>query len=106
MEISVPPSGVFIPPEVIRYFLCLGITGFGGSVALCGPMERDLAERRRRLDKSAMGDAIAVRQTMPGRLAVRVAIFVGYSRRGFWGAWVDGGRYCKIALFGGFHLVY
>ena len=29
-----------------RYFLRLGATGFGGPVALCGLMERDLVERR------------------------------------------------------------
>jgi chromate transporter len=53
-------------------------------------MERDLVERRRWLDKLQMRDVIAVCQTMPGPLAVRVAIFVGYLGCGFWGAWADG----------------
>ncbi len=76
--------------EVIRYFLWLGTTGFGGPVALCGLMERDLVEHRGWLDKPQMRDVIAVCQTMPGPLAVQVAIFVGYQRCGFWGAWASG----------------
>lgn len=73
------------------YFLRLGATGFGGPVALCGLMERELVERRGWLDKEQMRDVIAVCQTTPGPLAVQVAIFVGYLRCGFWGAWVSGG---------------
>jgi chromate transporter len=70
--------------------LWLGVTGFGGPVALCGLIERDLVERRGWLDKPQMRDVIAVCQTMPGPLAVQVAIFVGYLRCGFWGAWTSG----------------
>lgn len=73
-----------------RYFLWLGTTGFGGPVALCGLMERDLVERRGWLDAEQMRDIIAICQTLPGPLAVQVGIFVGYQRRGFWGAWVSG----------------
>ena len=76
--------------EVIRYFLWLGVTGFGGPVALCGLMERDLVERRCWLNKPQMRDVIAVCQTMPGPLAVQVAIFVGHLRCGSWGAWAGG----------------
>ena len=72
------------------YFLRLGATGFGGPVALCGLMERDLVERRSWLDQTQMRDIIAVCQTLPGPLAVQVGIFVGYLRCGFWGAWVSG----------------
>ena len=76
--------------EAVRYFLWLGVTGFGGPVALCGLMERELVERRGWLDRPQMRDVIAVCQTMPGPLAVQVAIFVGYLRCGSWGAWASG----------------
>jgi chromate transporter len=76
--------------EVIRYCLWLGTTGFGGPVVLCSLMERDLVEQRGWLDKEQMCDVIAVCQTMPGPLAVQVAIFIGYVRCGFWGAWAAG----------------
>lgn len=73
------------------YFLRLGATGFGGPVALCGLMERDLVERRGWLSRTELRDMIAVCQLMPGPLAVQVGIFVGYRRCGVWGAWVAGG---------------
>ena len=76
--------------EVIRYYLWLGTTGFGGPVVLCSLMERDLVEQRGWLDKEQMRDVIAVCQTMPGPLAVQVATFIGYMRCGFWGAWSAG----------------
>jgi chromate transporter len=90
LETPATPSRAHRLLEVIRYFLWLGVTGFGGPVALCGLMERDLVERRGWLDKPQMRDVIAVCQTMPGPLAVQVAIFVGYLRCGFWGAWASG----------------
>ena len=86
---AVPPR-VHRLSEAIRYFLWLGSTGFGGPVALCGLMERDLVEQRGWLDKQQMRDVIAVCQTMPGPLAVQVAIFMGYLRCGLWGAWASG----------------
>jgi chromate transporter len=91
----IPPSSIAASraqrlAEIIRYFLWLGATGFGGPIALCGLMQRDLVERRGWLDKTQMRDVIAVCQTMPGPLAVQVGIFVGYQRCGFWGAWASG----------------
>src|SRR6185437_5779841 len=76
--------------EIAAYFLHLGTTGFGGPIALCSLMERDLVERRGWFDKAQMRDMIAVCQTMPGPLAVQVAIFAGYTRCGFRGAWIAG----------------
>ena len=33
--------------ELLRFFLWLGATGFGGPIALVGYMEREFVERRR-----------------------------------------------------------
>ncbi len=76
--------------ELTLYFLRLGALGFGGPVALCGQMERELVDEKRWLTKSEMRDAIAVSQSMPGPLAIQVGIFAGYMRGGFWGAWAGG----------------
>ncbi len=90
LETRATSSGTHRLLELVRYFLWIGVTGFGGPIALCGLMERDLVERRGWLDRAQMRDVIAVCQTMPGPLAVQVAIFVGYLRCGFWGAWAGG----------------
>lgn len=77
-------------PELLRYFLRLGLLGFGGPVALVGQMEREVVGERGWLTKDQMREAIAVCQSMPGPLAIQVGIYIGYLRGGFWGAWIGG----------------
>jgi len=84
------PSRAGAVPELVRYFLRLGTLGFGGPVALCGLMEKELVQDRGWLTKQEMRDAIAVSQSLPGPLAIQVGIFVSYMRGGFWGAWAGG----------------
>jgi chromate transporter len=74
----------------MRYFLRLGLLGFGGPVALVGQMEREIVAERGWLSKEQMREAIAICQSMPGPLAIQVGIYVGYLRGGFWGAWIGG----------------
>jgi chromate transporter len=76
--------------EIVKYFLGLGAFGFGGPVALCGLMERQLVDQKGWLTKAEMREAIAVSQSMPGPLAIQVGIFAAYMRGGFWGAWAGG----------------
>jgi len=76
--------------ELVRYFLRLGLLGFGGPVALVGQMERELVTERGWLTKEQMREAIAVCQSLPGPLAIQVGIYISYIRGGFWGAWAGG----------------
>jgi chromate transporter len=76
--------------DLVWYFLRLGTLGFGGPVALCGLMEKELVQDRGWLTKQEMRDAIAISQSLPGPLAIQVAIFASYLRGGFWGAWAGG----------------
>ena len=76
--------------ELVRYFLRLGLLGFGGPVALVGQMERELVADKGWLTKEQMREAIAICQSMPGPLAIQVGIYAAYLRCGFWGAWAGG----------------
>ncbi len=76
--------------EVVRYFLRLGLLGFGGPVALVGQMGRELADERGWLTKDEMREAIAICQSLPGPLAIQVGVYISYLRAGFWGAWAGG----------------
>src|SRR5437763_2323588 len=76
--------------DLVRYYLRLGALGFGGPVALCGQMEKELVGERQWLTRDEMREAIAVCQSMPGPLAIQVGIFICYLRGGFWGAWAGG----------------
>jgi len=77
-------------PELVRYFLRLGLLGFGGPVALVGQMERELVGEKKWLTKDEMREGIAVCQSLPGPLAIQVGIWISYIRGGFWGAWAGG----------------
>ena len=76
--------------ELVRYFLRLGLLGFGGPVALVAQMERELVTERGWVTKDQMREAIAVCQSLPGPLAIQVGIYISYLRGGFWGAWAGG----------------
>src|SRR4029453_18280446 len=76
--------------ELARYYLRLGLIGFGGPVALVGQMERELVGERKWLTKEEMHEGIAVCQSLPGPLAIQVGIWISYIRGGFWGAWAGG----------------
>ena len=76
--------------DLVRYYLRLGVLGFGGPVALVGQMERELVGEKKWLTKEEMREGIAVCQSLPGPLAIQVGIWISYIRGGFWGAWAGG----------------
>jgi chromate transporter len=76
--------------ELVRYYLRLGLLGFGGPVALVGQMERELVGDKQWLTKEEMREGIAVCQSLPGPLAIQVGVWISYIRGGFWGAWAGG----------------
>src|SRR6266481_2671203 len=84
---STPRPGI---RDLVLYYLRLGTLGFGGPVALCGQMERELVQERKWLSKEQMRESIAICQSLPGPLAIQVGIYVSYLRGGFWGAWAGG----------------
>lgn len=95
--------------QIVRYFLRLGALGFGGPVALCGQMERELVDEKGWLSKTEMREAIAVSQSLPGPLAIQVGIFASYMRGGFWGAWAGGWafilpNFVLVALLGALYI--
>ena len=76
--------------QLLRYFLALGTTGFGGPIALAGYMQRDLVERRRWISKQDYVEGLALAQLMPGPLAAQLAMYLGWVRGGVVGATLVG----------------
>ena len=72
--------------SLVLYFLKLGSWGFGGPIALCGYMRRDLVERRDWYTDAEYQQGLAVAQTMPGPLAAQLAMWLGFLERGAFGA--------------------
>jgi chromate transporter len=69
-------------PGLVRYFLGLGTTGFGGPIALVGFMQRDLVERRRWFSAEEYREGLALAQLAPGPLAAQLAMYLGWARGG------------------------
>src|SRR6516225_10917298 len=71
---------------LVRYFLKLGSSGFGGPIALVGYMQRDLVEERRWFSEEEYRQGLALAQTMPGPLAAQLAMWFGFLQAGALGA--------------------
>jgi chromate transporter len=72
--------------EVLRVFLRLGLTSFGGPVAHLGYFRAEFVERRRWLDEPAFADIVALCQFLPGPASSQVGISLGILRAGLPGA--------------------
>ena len=78
------PSGSW--PEVLRAFLKLGLTSFGGPVAHLGYFRAEFVARRAWLAEPAYADLVALCQFLPGPASSQVGIGIGLMRAGIPGA--------------------
>src|SRR6202171_1292532 len=93
------PAGSW--PEVLRVFLKLGLTSFGGPIAHLGYFRAEIVARRGWLDEHAYADLVALCQFLPGPASSQVGIGIGLSRAGYAGAfaaWVGFTMPSAIAL--------
>jgi chromate transporter len=72
--------------EVLRIFLRLGLSSFGGPVAHLGYFRTEFVERRRWLDDHAYADLVALCQFLPGPASSQVGMALGLQRAGWTGA--------------------
>jgi chromate transporter len=72
--------------EVLRVFLKLGLTSFGGPIAHLGYFRSEIVERRRWLDERSYADLVALAQFLPGPASSEVGIALGQLRAGYLGA--------------------
>ena len=71
---------------VVTYFLRLGLTGFGGPVALASYMRRDLVDEYRWLGADEYDEGLAIATACPGPLAYQLGVYCGYVMHGVPGA--------------------
>src|SRR6202162_13901 len=72
--------------EVLRVFLKLGLTCFGGPIAHIGYFRDEFVTRRRWLDEQAYADLVALCQFLPGPASSQVGMSLGILRAGVPGA--------------------
>ncbi|WP_028216589.1 chromate efflux transporter [Paraburkholderia oxyphila] len=71
--------------EVLRVFLRLGMTSFGGPIAHLGYFRREFVERRRWLDDEAFTDLVGLCQFLPGPASSQTGFSIGLLRAGWAG---------------------
>ena len=74
------------PLEVLRVFLKLGLSSFGGPIAHIGYFREEFVVRRRWLDEQAYADLVALCQFLPGPASSQVGFSIGLMRAGYRGA--------------------
>ena len=70
-------------------FAKLGGITFGGGIAMLPLLEAEIIERRKWVDQNELLDYYAIGQCTPGIIAVNVATFIGYRRKGVIGSIVS-----------------
>ena len=81
---DVPRSGS--PLEVLRIFLKLGLTCFGGPIAHIGYFRDEFVVRRKWIDEHAYADLVGLCQFLPGPASSQVGFSIGLMRAGYLGA--------------------
>jgi chromate transporter len=72
--------------EVLRVFLKLGVSSFGGPVAHIGYFREEFVVRRGWLDDATFSDLVALCQFLPGPASSQVGFSIGLIRAGYLGA--------------------
>lgn len=74
--------------EIVSLFVSffkIGIMTFGGGYAMLPMLERELVNKKKYITMDEIMDYYAVGQCTPGVIAVNVATFIGYKRKGIVG---------------------
>lgn len=71
---------------LIKVFLFIGLTAFGGYTALVAIIRRKLVEEDQVLDDRLIMDSITLASILPGPLAVNITTYIGFYLKGWSGA--------------------
>src|SRR5271169_3213803 len=100
-EATSAPARHGSPLEVLRVFLKLGVSCFGGPIAHIGYFRDEFVVRRRWIDEHAYADLVGLCQFLPGPASSQVGFAIGLMRAGYRGglaAWTGFTLPSAIAL--------
>ncbi len=72
--------------QLFSVFCRIGAFTFGGGYAMLPLLQKEVAEKRDWATEDEILDYFAIGQCTPGIIFVNTATFVGYKRKGVWGA--------------------
>lgn len=67
-------------------FFRIGLFTFGGGYAMIAQIKEVVVEKRAWLTDEELLEIIAIAESTPGPIAINLATYVGYKRKGFWGS--------------------
>lgn len=85
-------------PEVIKLFLRLGFTAFGGPAAHIGIMHNEVVKRRKWVSDQHFLDMLGATQLIPGPNSTEMAIHLGFVRAGWMGLIAAGACFILPAM--------
>jgi len=85
-EAEQPVGKAGSPLEVLRIFVKLGFTCFGGPIAHIGYFRDEFVVRRKWIDEHAFADLVGLCQFLPGPASSQVGFSIGLMRAGYLGA--------------------
>lgn len=68
--------------EVFWYFLKLGMTGFGGPIALVAIMQKELVQEKKWMTEEKFALILPLLKAMPGAFSFQTAVYLGNQRGG------------------------
>jgi chromate transporter len=72
--------------EIYLTFFKISSVTFGGGMAMLPILQREIVQDKSWIKDEELLDYYALSQGLPGIIAVNVAVFIGYRKRGVWGA--------------------
>jgi len=72
--------------ELLWIFLKIGLSTFGGGYAMVPVLEKELIQKKGWITMDEVIDYYTIAQITPGIIAINMATFIGYKRKGFPGA--------------------
>ena len=76
--------------QIFKYFLYLGVAGFGGPLAIIEHMRRDLVDEMKWMTPDEFKSYFGFSQICPGPLAFQFALYFSYFKKGFGAAVLAG----------------
>jgi chromate transporter len=83
---AAPTAHAGSPLEILRIFLKLGVSCFGGPIAHIGYFRDEFVVRRKWIDEHAYADLVGLCQFLPGPASSQVGFSIGLMRAGYLGA--------------------
>ncbi|MHA6727318.1 chromate efflux transporter [Chryseobacterium sp. A301] len=85
--------------EIARFFLKLGIIGFGGPAAHIAMMQQEVVVKRKWMSEQHFLDLLGATNLIPGPNSTEMAIHIGYDKAGWKGLLVAGLCFIMPAVF-------